>query len=54
MKAIIEVLKMLLQACNQSPEFGKGIHGALAQLITVEKRFETAIEMTLGSAFKIL
>lgn len=45
-------VKMVLQACNQSPEFGKGIRGALAQLITVEKRFETAIEMTLGSALQ--
>lgn len=45
-------VKMVLQACNQSPEFGKGIHGALAQLITVEKRFETAIEMSLGSALQ--
>lgn len=45
-------VKMVLQACNQSPEFGKGIHGALAQLITVEKRYETAIEMTLAGALQ--
>ena len=45
-------VKMVLQACSQSPEFGKGIHGALAQLITVEKKYEVAIEMTLGSALQ--
>lgn len=45
-------VKNVLQACNQSPEFGKGIHGALAQLITADKKYETAIEMTLGSALQ--
>lgn len=45
-------VRVLLQACEQSPELKKGIHGALAQLITVDKKFETAIEMTLGSALQ--
>ncbi|NMA66528.1 MAG: chromosome segregation protein SMC [Clostridiaceae bacterium] len=30
----------------------KGIHGALIQLITVDKRFETAIEVSLGGALQ--
>lgn len=45
-------VKMVLQACSQSKEFGKGIHGALAQLISVDKRYEVAVEMTLGSALQ--
>jgi len=45
-------VKVVLQACNQSPDFGKGIHGALAQLITADKKYETAIEMTLGSTLQ--
>ena len=45
-------VKQVLQACHQSPEFGRGIHGALAQLIKVDKKYETAIEMTLGGALQ--
>lgn len=45
-------VKQVLQACRQSPEFGKGIHGALAQLIKVDKKYETAIEMSLGGALQ--
>lgn len=45
-------VKVILQTCMQSPELGKGIHGALAQLVTVNQRYETAIEMTLGSALQ--
>lgn len=45
-------VKLLLQACQQSPQLGKGIHGALAQLVKVEGRYETAIEMTLGGALQ--
>ncbi|MCX7921823.1 MAG: chromosome segregation protein SMC [Clostridia bacterium] len=45
-------VKEVLHACRQSADFGKGIHGALAQLITVEQKYETAIEMTLGGALQ--
>ncbi|MCX7746502.1 MAG: chromosome segregation protein SMC [Clostridia bacterium] len=45
-------VKEVLHACKESREFGQGIHGALAQLITVDKRYETAIEMTLGGALQ--
>ena len=45
-------VRQILQACRQSPEFGKGIHGALAQLITVEQKYETAVEMSLGGALQ--
>ena len=45
-------VKEILQACRQNPDLGKGIYGALAQLITVDKKYETAIEMSLGSALQ--
>lgn len=45
-------VKEILNACRQTPELGKGIHGALAQLITVNREFETAVEMSLGGALQ--
>jgi len=45
-------VKMVLKACKESSEFGQGIHGALAQLINVEKKYETAIEMSLGGVLQ--
>jgi len=45
-------VKEVLNACTRSSEFGKGIHGALAQLIKVDKKYETAVEMALGSALQ--
>lgn len=45
-------VKQVLQACHQSKEFGDGIHGALAQLVTVDKKYETALEMSLGGALQ--
>jgi chromosome segregation protein len=45
-------VKSVLNACQQSREFGNGIHGALAQLVTVDRKYETALEMTLGGALQ--
>ncbi len=45
-------VRQILQECRDSAEFGKGIHGALAQLIKVDRKYEAAIEMTLGSALQ--
>ncbi|MGI6777734.1 MAG: chromosome segregation protein SMC [Acetivibrionales bacterium] len=45
-------VKSLLMVCNQSPEFGSGIYGALAGIIEVDKEYETAIEMALGGALQ--
>lgn len=45
-------VREILHACRSSAEFGKGIHGALAQLIEVEKKYETAIEISLGGALQ--
>ncbi|QNU65375.1 chromosome segregation protein SMC [Ruminiclostridium herbifermentans] len=43
-------VKEIMNACKASSDFGKGIHGTVAQLFSVDKKFETAIEMSLGSA----
>ncbi|WP_024834638.1 chromosome segregation protein SMC [Ruminiclostridium josui] len=45
-------VKEIMTACRQSPDLGKGIHGTIAQLVEVDKKYETAIEMTLGSALQ--
>lgn len=45
-------VREVLQACRKSDDFGKGIHGALAQLINVDKKYEVAIEITLGGALQ--
>jgi chromosome segregation protein len=47
-------VRSILKACRQSSEFGQGIHGALVQLIEVEKKYEIAIEMVLGSALQYI
>lgn len=45
-------VREVLQACHSSSELGRGIHGALAQLIKVDKKYEAAIEITLGGALQ--
>lgn len=45
-------VRAILQACRDWKELGNGIHGALAQLIHVRERFETAIEVALGAALQ--
>jgi chromosome segregation protein len=45
-------VREVLKACRESRELGEGIHGALAQLIKPERRYETAIEITLGGALQ--
>ena len=41
-------VKSLLEATESNNSLGKGVHGILANLISVEKEYELAIEMTLG------
>ncbi len=43
-------VKEIMNACQKSSDLGKGIHGTVAQLFSVDKKYETAIEMTLGGA----
>ena len=45
-------VREVLQACRGSADFGRGIHGALAQLINTDKKFEVAIEITLGGSLQ--
>lgn len=45
-------VKGILEECERNNAFKAGIHGALAQLITVPKEYETAVEMTLGAALQ--
>lgn len=45
-------VKAIKQACIENKQFGQGIHGPVAQLITVEERYETAIEVSLGGALQ--
>lgn len=42
-------VKGILDECNSNPDFKKGIHGSLAQLISVPEKYEVAIEIALGS-----
>ena len=45
----IKSVKSLLIACEKDSNLNKGVCGVLANLISVDKRYETAIEMCLGS-----
>jgi len=48
----IKSVKSLLLACEKDEGLNKGVHGVLASLITVDKEYETAIEMCLGQAMQ--
>lgn len=45
-------VKSVLSACRQDQELGRGIYGALAQLINVSEQYEIAIEVCLGGALQ--
>ena len=45
-------VKTLLKECEKIKELGKGVRGALAELIDVPENMETAIEMALGGALQ--
>ncbi len=45
-------VKALNRICKEDKSFAKGIYGPVAQLIHVEKRYETAIEISLGGALQ--
>ena len=47
-----KTVKSLLVACDKDSSLNKGIHGVLANLISVEKEYEIAIEMCLGQALQ--
>lgn len=45
-------VKEILTLCRENKDFGKGIHGAVAQIITCSKEDELAIETALGNTFQ--
>jgi len=48
----IKSVKDLLKACDSIKELGKGMHGVLANIITVPEEYQTAIEMCLGASLQ--
>ncbi len=46
----VKSVKSLLQDCEKNVDLNKGVHGILANLVSVDKEYETAIEMALGAA----
>jgi chromosome segregation protein len=48
----IKSVKSLLKDCENIKELGKGMHGVLANIISVPKEYETAIEMCLGASLQ--
>ena len=48
----IKSVKSLLKDCENIKDLGKGMHGVLANIITVPKEYETAIEMCLGASLQ--
>ena len=48
----IKSVKSLLKDCEQIKELGKGMHGVLANIISVPKEYETAIEMCMGASLQ--
>ena len=47
-----KTVKSLLDATERNSSLSKGVHGVLANLIQVNKEYETAIEMTLGGTIQ--
>ncbi|MCX7773978.1 MAG: chromosome segregation protein SMC, partial [Clostridia bacterium] len=45
-------VKAIMQACHENRAMGQGIHGALAQLVSVDEKYETAVETALGGALQ--
>jgi len=52
MEGYSQSVKAIKRACLENNDFSRGIHGPVAQLITVEERFETAIEISLGASLQ--
>ena len=48
----IRSVKSLLLDCDKDSNLKKGMHGVLANIISVPKEYETAIEMTLGQTLQ--
>ncbi len=46
------MFKLLLIDCEKIKELGKGMHGVLANIISVPSEYEIAIEMCLGASLQ--
>ena len=45
-------VKSLLIECEKNKELSKGVYGGLSNIVSVEKQYQTAIEMALGGALQ--
>ena len=45
-------VKEILNACDKNSELKKGIHGVLANIVSTESKYQTAIEMCLGASIQ--
>ena len=41
-----------MNAIEKDNYLGKGVHGIVANLISVEEKYQTAMEMTLGASLQ--
>ena len=48
----IKSVKSLLMDCEKIKELGKGMHGVLANILSVPQEYEVAIEMCLGASLQ--
>ena len=48
----IRSVKSILQACEKDASLKKGVHGVIANLISVPKEYEVAVEMCLGQTMQ--
>lgn len=45
-------VKTLMNSIERNENLAKGVHGVMASLISVEEKYQTAIEMTLGASLQ--
>jgi len=45
-------VKSLLLECDKNPSLAQGMHGVLANIISVDEKYQIAIEMALGAAIQ--
>jgi chromosome segregation protein len=45
-------VREILSLCKQNLEFGQGVYGAVAQLISVPEKYEQAVETAIGQAYQ--
>ena len=51
-EGFIKSVKALLIECENNKELSKGVHGALSNLIEVDKKYQVAVEMALGATLQ--